>query len=75
MTVLIQIHYFATEIQSRAYRQGEFRLKGKSKEQVALEFWEWIKKETPIELELEKIICDSEDITDLVKQFEDQEHL
>ncbi|MFS0776274.1 hypothetical protein ABC255_09730 [Neobacillus sp. 3P2-tot-E-2] len=68
MTVLIQIHYITSD--NKILRRGSFQLKGRSKEETALDFWRWIKKEHPYECEIEKIICEGEDITDKVKELE-----
>ncbi|NYE07590.1 hypothetical protein F4694_004401 [Bacillus niacini] len=62
MYVLIEIHYICND--NRSYRKGSFPLRGQKKEEVALEFWNWIKKEHPFECEIEKIKCDGDDITD-----------
>jgi hypothetical protein len=62
------IHYIAIEIDNTVMRRGEFRLNGKSREEVALNWWKDIKRESYLELELEKILCDGEDITELVKE-------
>lgn len=68
MHVLIQIHYI-TEIGNQIYQKGNFPLNGKSKEQVALEFWKWIKKENMYSVEIEQVICDGEDITEAVRNL------
>lgn len=72
MTVIIQIHFISID-KSRAYRQGEFRIYGNRTEQAAFTFWKQIKKESPIELALEKVLVEKEDVTDLVKALEEQE--
>jgi hypothetical protein len=71
MTVLIQIHYISND--NQAYRQGEFKLKGRKCHLVAYEFWKWIQREMPYGGELEKAICEGEDITQLVKGLEEDE--
>jgi hypothetical protein len=68
MNVLIRIDY--TSVENRLFRRGEFPLKGKSKEQAALDFWKWIKREHPFECEIEKVIVDGEDITEKVIELE-----
>lgn len=70
MIVLIQIHYIATEYHSKTLQRGEFQLKGRKPEVVAYKFWRWIKREIPVDIELEKVICDGEDITELVRELE-----
>jgi hypothetical protein len=68
MTVLIVIHYISNE--NKILRRGSFPLKGKLKEEVALEFWKWIKREMPFECEFEKVTVDGEDFTEVVKELE-----
>jgi hypothetical protein len=68
MTVLIQIHYITND--NKVLRRGSFLLKGKKKEEIALEFWKWIKKEHPFECEIEKVIVDGDDLTDLVNNLQ-----
>jgi hypothetical protein len=68
MTVLIVIHFISSD--NKIMQRGSFPLKGKAKEVVALEFWKWIKREMPFECEIEKITCDGEDITEVVKGLE-----
>lgn len=72
MNVLIQIFYSSND--NCVMRRGQFPLKGKSKEQVALEFWKWIKRESPFDAYLEKVICDGEEITDLLKMLVEKKH-
>jgi hypothetical protein len=68
MTALIVIHYISNN--NKVLRRGSFPLKGKEKEIIALEFWNWIKREHPFECEIEKVIVDGEDITEKVKEME-----
>jgi hypothetical protein len=70
MTVIIQIHYRVIEVDIRVYRKGAFQLKGKKREEVAHEFWRWIKRQRSLEVELEKVICEDKDITELVRKLE-----
>jgi hypothetical protein len=70
MTVIIQIHYVVIDPDIRAYRKGAFPLKGKKREDVAYEFWRWIKRQSSLELELEQVLCEKEDITELVRKLE-----
>jgi hypothetical protein len=72
MNITIRIIYAAIEVESKSMRSGSFPLKGRKPEQVAYEFWKWIQKEEPLELELEKVIVDAEDITELVKSLLDE---
>jgi hypothetical protein len=68
MNVTIEIHYISND--NKIMRRGNFPLKRKSKEEITLEFWKWIKKEHPYECEIEKVICDGEDITEKVKAID-----
>ncbi|MFB3168493.1 hypothetical protein P5G62_015350 [Neobacillus sp. 179-C4.2 HS] len=71
MNVNIQIHYITS---SKAYQKGDFHLRGRKPEQVALEFWKQIKKDMSYNAELEKVIVDGNiDITQLVKELEGKE--
>jgi hypothetical protein len=51
-------------------RRGEFPLKRRQPEQAAYDFWVWIKNEHPFECEIEKVLCDNENITEKVKELE-----
>ncbi|MFS0776092.1 hypothetical protein ABC255_08810 [Neobacillus sp. 3P2-tot-E-2] len=66
----IQIHYITS---SKAYQKGDFQLRGRKPEQVALDFWKQIQKHMSYRAELEKVICNGEDITDKVKELEEFE--
>lgn len=66
-TVLIRIDY--TSVGNSLFRRGEFPLKGRSKEQAAMDFWKWIKKEHPYDCELEKVTVDGEDITKQIEEL------
>jgi hypothetical protein len=70
MNVIIQIHYITIENNGRILQRGSFLLKRRKPEQVALEFWEWIKREMTVEIKLERVIADGEEITELVKELE-----
>jgi hypothetical protein len=71
MNVTIEIHY---KSDSRALQKGNFPLRGRKPEKVALEFWKRIKKELSQHVQLEKVIVDGDhDITQLVKELEHQE--
>ena len=65
MTVTIQIYYTTND--NSVLRRGSFPLKGRKKEIVAFEFWKWIKAEHPFECNIEKIMCDGEDVTESVQ--------
>ncbi|MFB7301666.1 hypothetical protein [Heyndrickxia sporothermodurans] len=70
MYTVIEIHYIVAGINNRTLQKGQFPLKGRSKEQVAYEFWREIKKQTSLDVEIEKIICENIDITEQVKTLE-----
>jgi hypothetical protein len=70
MNVTIQIHYITIENEGRILQRGSFPLKRRKPEEVAYEFWKWIKREMTVEIELEQVIADGEDITKLVKELE-----
>jgi hypothetical protein len=71
MNIVIKIYYKALEVNSKSYRSGLFPLKGKSPEEVAFDFWKWIKNEEPLNLELLKVIVDGDqDITEKIKELE-----
>lgn len=72
MNVLIQIFYTTND--NSVLRRGSYPLKNRKPEEVAYEFWKWIKKEHPYSCELEKVIANGEDITQLVKKLEKAAH-
>jgi hypothetical protein len=72
MNVTIEIHYISN--QTKVMQAGSFPLRGKSKEQVALNWWKQIKKEMSYHAQLEKVIANGDkDITELVKELEKKE--
>lgn len=68
MNVVIDIHYISVE--NKVLQGGSFPLKRRKPEEVAYEFWRWIKREHPYECVIEKILADGEDITKLVIELE-----
>ncbi|MBO0961632.1 hypothetical protein J1P26_18155 [Neobacillus sp. MM2021_6] len=73
MTVIIEIHFTAA---SRGYKKGEFQLRGRKPEFLALQFWKQINKELSYRAKLEKVIVDGgQDITEAVLELERQEDL
>jgi hypothetical protein len=64
MNILIQISYTTND--NSVFQRGKFPLKKRKPEKVAYEFWKWIRKEHPYQCELEKVIADGEDLTQLV---------
>jgi hypothetical protein len=71
MNVLIQIHYISNGI--KVLQHGSFPLKGKKPEQVAYDWWRQLKRKMSYSGELEMVIADGEDITELVRALEQQE--
>ncbi|MFP7300520.1 hypothetical protein [Neobacillus niacini] len=72
MNILIQVFYTSNE--NSVLRRGSYPLKNRQPEEVAYEFWKWIKKEHPYPCELEKVIANGEDITQLVMKLEKAAH-
>jgi hypothetical protein len=73
MNITIEIHYKAA---SRGYNRGNFPLRGRVPEKVALEFWKQINKELSYRAVLEKVLANGEnDITELVLGLEKEEAL
>ncbi|MEH7011803.1 hypothetical protein V7087_13495 [Neobacillus niacini] len=68
MNVLIQISYTTND--NSVFQKGSFPLKGRKPERVALEFWKWIKSDHPFDCKIEKIMCDGDDVTQLIKDLE-----
>ncbi|WHZ03408.1 hypothetical protein QNH48_01535 [Neobacillus sp. YX16] len=72
MNVLIQIFYTTND--NSVLRRGNYPLKNRKPDEVAYDFWKWIKKEHPYPCELEKVIVNGEDLTLLVKNLEKAAH-
>jgi hypothetical protein len=70
MNVSLRIDYIAS---SRVSQSGSFPLRGRKPDKVALEWWKELKKEASYRATLEKVTADGEDITQLVKDIEDEE--
>jgi hypothetical protein len=70
MNVAVRIDYI-TENGNRITQQGSFPKRRKTPEQVAHEFWRWIKREMPSEIFIERVMADGEDITEKVKEIEE----
>jgi hypothetical protein len=68
ITVAIQIHYISNKI--KVLQRGSFPLSGKKHEVIAFEWWRKIKREMPFGAELEKVIADGEDITEVIMEME-----
>jgi hypothetical protein len=71
MNVIIEIHY---KVDSRALQKGNFPLRGRKPERIALDFWKQIKKNMFHRAELEKVIVEGDqDITQQVIDLEKEE--
>jgi hypothetical protein len=68
MNSLIQISYISRD--NNVMRRSSFQLNGKTKEKVAFDWWKKIQREMPFGADLEQVLVDGEDITDLVKELE-----
>ncbi|TDL65169.1 hypothetical protein E2R56_25150 [Rhodococcus qingshengii] len=68
VNVLIQISYISRD--NNVMRRGSFQLNGNSKEKVAFDWWKKIQREMPFGGDLQQVIVDGEDITDLVKALD-----
>jgi hypothetical protein len=69
MKVTIQIHYKANDI--GILQRGTFPLKNRQPKEVAFQWWKQIKKEIPID-NLEKVLCNGEDITEIIQGMEQE---
>lgn len=72
MNVAIQIHYEA-DLGIKSLQRGSFPARGRKPEKVALDWWKELKREMNVEINLEKVIVDGKEITDIVKQIENFE--
>ncbi|MEH7440491.1 hypothetical protein V7182_23875 [Neobacillus drentensis] len=70
MVVSIRIDYRSD---SKVTQAASFPLRGRSHAKVALEWWKHLKRETSYRAELEKVTADGKDITQLVRDLEEQE--
>jgi glycerol-3-phosphate dehydrogenase len=68
-TLIIQMFYFSNG--DSILQRGEFQLRGRKTEQVAYDWLKQIKREMPYYEGIEKVICDGENITDLVKKLDE----
>jgi hypothetical protein len=68
MNSLIQISYISRD--NNVMRRSSFQLNGKTKEKVPFDWWKKIQREMPFGADLEQVLVDGEDITDLVKELE-----
>jgi hypothetical protein len=70
MNVSLRIDYIAS---TKVSQSGSFPLRGRKPEKVALEWWKELKKETSYRATLEKVTADGDEITQLVKDLEEEE--
>jgi hypothetical protein len=70
MNVSIRIDY---KSDSKISQSASLVLKGRRAEQVALQWWKELKREMSYRAELEVVTADGKDITQLVKDLEEQE--
>lgn len=70
MNVLIQIHFKTIDYESKTSQTGEFKLRGRKAEYIAFDFWRQVQRESRVDLVLEKVLCEGEDITELVREIE-----
>lgn len=68
MNVFIQIIFISSD--NNVMIRGTFPLKGRKPEEIAYNWWKQVRRQMPYGGELIKVICDSEDITQKVKEFE-----
>ena len=64
MNVVIEIFYISEE--TKVYQAGDFPLRRRSKEEVAVDFWRQIKREMPYGAVIAKVLADGADVTDRV---------
>lgn len=67
MNIVVQIYYIAEGI--KLLQRGSFPARGRKPEKVAFDWWRELKREMPVEIQLEKVIVDGEDITEKVKEM------
>jgi hypothetical protein len=70
MNVNIEIHYMSD---TKILQRGTFPLRGRSPAWVALEWWKHLKKEMSYHAVLDKVFCNGEEITEQVKELEEQQ--
>jgi len=68
MNITIQISYISND--NKVMQRGSFPLRRRKPEVVAYDWFKEIRREMPFGAELEKVIADGEDITELVKELE-----
>ena len=68
MNVLIEIHFISNE--NKVMQRGSFPLRRRKPEKVGLDFWKQIKRAMPFGAELDKLLIDGEDKTEIIKEME-----
>ena len=68
MNVVIEIHFISNE--NKVLQRGSFPLRRMKPEQVAFDFWKQIKREMPFGAELDTLLIDGEDKTEIIKEME-----
>lgn len=66
--VAIEIYFISSD--NKVMVRGTFPLKGRKQEELAYYWWRQVRRGMPYGGQLEKVICDGEDITQLVKELE-----
>jgi hypothetical protein len=69
ITATIKIIYRSAVSGSKILQGGSFLLKGRKPEKVAFDWWTQIQREMNVD-RLEQVLCDGEDITQLVKNMD-----
>jgi hypothetical protein len=69
IAVTIQIIYRSALSGCKILQGGSFPLKGRKVEKVAFDWWKQIQREMNVD-RLEQVLCDGEDITQLVKNMD-----
>jgi hypothetical protein len=71
LNVSIRIDYISS---SKISQSGSFPIyRGQKPEQVALKWWKELKKEAGYRAELQRVLSDGNDVTELVKNLEEEE--
>lgn len=69
MNVTIEFHYITNG--NKVMQRGSFPLKRNKPETVAFEVFKKIRREMPFGAELERVLVDGEDLTELVKKLDE----
>jgi hypothetical protein len=68
MNVIVEVHFISNE--NKVLQRASFPLRGRKPERVALDFWKQIKRGMPFGAELDKLLIDGEDKTEIIKEME-----